>query len=100
MIRTGGDFPLTPNWAVQANVRTPVESLRGKLYNAMPKERIEQEYVVQRSMHCWLASVSFRKRPGFTETFVRLELKTHADLRKTLESPLDAQYYPGRGRDR
>jgi hypothetical protein len=99
-LRTGGTFPLTSNWLVQANVRAPLESHEGKLYNAMPKERLEQEYIIQRTMHCWVASVSFRKRPGYTETFIRLELKTHADLRKSLESPLDSQYYPGRSMDR
>jgi hypothetical protein len=50
-------------------------------------------------MHCWEARFTFRKRPGYTEALVRLELKSHAAVRRSLESPVESQYYPGREAD-
>jgi hypothetical protein len=99
LMRHGAAFPLSAGWSVEGNLRYALQSLDGKRYNALPKERLEQEFVIQRDMHCWEARFTFRKRPGYTEALVRLELKSHAAVRRSLESPVESQYYPGREAD-
>jgi hypothetical protein len=96
-IRHGAGFPLTPGWWVQADVNYLLQDGTGGLhYRSVPKDRFEQRYVLKRDLHCWDATITFQKRPGFYEAFVRLELKAQAAKRRQLESPDEDQYYPGR----
>ncbi len=96
-IRHGAAFPLTPGWWVQGDVSYLVQGgTNGLHYDSVPKERFEQRYILKRDLHCWDATITFQKRPGFYEAFVRIELKAQAEKRKQMQSPDEDQYYPGR----
>ena len=95
-MRHGASFSLTPGWRVEGNIRYLLQGREGMLYRAVPKDRFEQEYIIFRDLHCWTARVTYRRRPGFYEAFLRLELKSKAADRQALQSPDEKQYYPGR----
>jgi hypothetical protein len=95
-MRHGASFALTPGWHMEGTVRYLLQQREGILYGAVPKDRFEQDYAIVRDLHCWTARVTYRRRPGFYEAFVRLELKSKAADRRALQSPDEKQYYPGR----
>lgn len=90
----GAAFNLTRGWWLSGDIHYTALGSGGLHYNRVDFK--EKNLVVRRDLHCWTVRVSYRERPGVSELYFRLDLKTNAQLRESRKIEGEEQFHPAR----
>jgi hypothetical protein len=93
-VRHGAAFFLTRGWWLDGGFAYNAIGPGGTRYDSV--QIIEKNLVVRRDLHCWVAKLEMRQRPGVEEIFFNIDLKVNVKAQQLMASPEEKQFYPAR----